>query len=371
MLKALHWKLFAVLLSAIFTLNSCSEKQDVNPSSPASTAIAQVKAVNGRLIFVDQKAFDQVQEELFQKTRHENGSQELDAWEKSLQFTSLRAAARREDAHLEELEIAEKSTPAHDLIDKFGFPDSYAVLINRDGEYQIGAKIYWYSQGFKYEVGSETELSAIKREPTLCKIRFKVESYIVKSSRLKGSFTPSGTTASLTSQSNNPYAYDKYTSNFNYQNDSGSPRRIIYATRVYTEYKGSSFISGKNTQIWYTSVSLLIKYEYYSFGRGKWYPLSNEPLNWKVSINFTGTDYIPYNQFNSYSSQLNTYLQGNFTNGLRSIELANQTLYADANYSLSSGSISWGLQIIGYVDCDPQYDFAHRYLVGDGSTVLW
>lgn len=371
MLKPFHLKFAAALLGAAFTLNSCSQKQEVSPSPQASVSKADVQVLNGRLVFADQPTFDRLQEALVQKSRLKTSEQELAAWEQGLHFVSLRTSAAKEVAHLEALETAGQPAPAHELLEAFGFPDTYAAVINPAGEYQVGTKIYWFHKGFKYEASSEAELAAIKQAPTQAKTKYEAGYRIINEGH------PTTKTAARTGQTNNPESYDKYVYNFNYQNDSGSRRRVIYATRVFSEYRGSGFNSQNvYTQYWYSSVSLLIKYEYYSFGRNRWYP-AGDSFNWSAMINkFTGNAYIPYDQNQSIGgnyAEFASYLQGNFTNGLKSIELGNVIMAADANQSISSGSVYWSFEIAGGIICSPQYDSAHEYSVGNITTtpVIW
>lgn len=371
MFKPFHLKFAAVLLGAAFTLNSCSQKQEVNPSSQAPVSKADVQVLNGRLVFADQLTFDRLQETLVQKSHLKTSEQELAAWEQGLHFTSLRTTAAKEVAHLEALETAGQPAPSYELLESFGFPDTYAAIINPAGEYQVGAKIYWFHKGFKYEASSEAELAAIKHEPTQAKTKYEASSRIVK----EGHPATQGT--ARTYQTDDPYAYDKYVSpDFNYRNDPGSRRRIIYATRVFSQNVGSSFNSQNvYTQYWKSTVSLLIKYEYYSFGRQKWYPAGGESFNWSAMINkFTGNSYIDYNQ-NPYPgyAEFASYLQGNFTNGLLSIELGNTTMAVDANQPTTSRNVYWSFEIAGGILCSPQYDSAHYYSVGDINTspVIW
>lgn len=140
--------------------------------------------------------------------------------------------------------------------------------------------------GFKYAVSSEAELAVIKHEPTLAKTKYEAGSRIINEGH------PTTKVKARTGRTNNPKAYDKYVYSFDYQNDSGSSSS--YATRVYSEYKGSGFNSQNvYTQYWYSSVSLLIKYECYSFSRGRWYPASDS-FNWSAAVKFNGNSYIPY-----------------------------------------------------------------------------
>ena len=182
--------------------------------------------------------------------------------------------------------------------------------------------------------------------------------------------------ANRTVENSNTYVYDKYTFLFNYQNGQGSPRRIIYATYVYAEDYGADY--GDVTHYWNTSISLFIKYEYYSFSYKKWYPLKNEPFNWRINYHFLGAPSIS-DQTQSFSpSRQDIYTQGNFTNGLTSIILGRQTItsYDHGNfYRHSPNDISWDFEITGGIYGCPQFDDPNgQFIVGNFDNpgpVIW
>lgn len=205
MKKAYSLKFSTLLIGFACALNSCSKEQDVQLASHNTTARADVQVINGCLVFRDQKVFEQVRKELQQKAFLKEGDRQLDAWEKNMHFTSLRSAATSERVHLEQLDLQGQSAPAHTLMDGFGFPDSYATLISPSGEYQIGTKIYWFHDGFKYEAGSRIELNFIKLNPSLAKHKAKAGSELIK-------HTAKYTSASLTQHGSGDL--DKYAFQF-------------------------------------------------------------------------------------------------------------------------------------------------------------
>ena len=336
---------------------------------------AAIRVANGRVVFAEQKAFEQARTDLEQKSHLREGGQATDAWEKQINFHSLRTAAAQEEKNLEQLQSEHKLSPAHDLMEDFGFPDYYAALINDAGEYQVGTKIYWFHEGFKYEANSEKELASIKKNTSLAKTKYKAGSQILRKTLLPGNGS-TGTTANRTVQSNNPYAYDKYTFLFDYQNDTGSKRRTILATSVYSEDYGTDY--GALTHYWYTTIYLFIKYEYYSLGSRKWYP-AGESFDWRVSYNFAGTPTIPDLYNSTPVSQQNLSTQGTFTNGQKTIQMGSQPMssqdYGDPQRH-SIYDITWDFEITGGIETGPHFTFPNgAYNIGqmlaNPGPVIW
>ena len=366
MKQTFQWKIAALLVGTSCTLTNCAKEQDAQPASQIATITDnQVKVVNDRLVFADQKAFEQLSEKLHQMSNYATNSQELATWEKSVRFTSLRAAAAKEEAQLEQLDTQGKPAVAHELMTKFGFPISYAAIISPLGEYQIGSKIYWFHDGFKYQADSEEELSTVKLNQASAKVKFQAGYRVVDNKNATESGKVSGTTANVTVQSLDPYANDKYVSStFGYRGDTGSPRRIIYATHVYVEDRGVS----NSRQTFYTELDLFIKYEYYSRGSGKWYP-ANESFTWSAYIDGS---YSPGVNRTSYTLDFmyptgpsGNSLQGTYSNGIQSISLAYAYLKT-APYVTGPTEVYWYFSLKGGIDSHPTNDnlSSSRYVVG-------
>ena len=184
-------------------------------------------------MFPNREAFERTRKELEQRSHRREA--EVNAWEEGLNFVSLRTAAISERFQLEKSQREHRLSPAYELMERFGFPEYYAVLISPAGEYQIENTIYWFHNGFKYAAASEEELNAIKHAPQLAKMKYAAGAQHITNQ------VAAGKTANRTYQTNYPYAYDKYTFQFQYQYDPKSLRRIIYATSVYSEDFGTDY----------------------------------------------------------------------------------------------------------------------------------
>ena len=328
-----------------------------------------MRLVNGRMAFANQSAFEQIRTELEQKSHLAKGEEVITAWEEQAKFFSLRTAAAQEEKHLEERERKHEPNPAHDLMENFGFPDYYAALLNSTGEYQVGDDIYWFHDGYKYKADSEAALTAIKKNPSSAKIKFRAGSHVLGKTAVSEK-EAGGVSANRTVQSNYPFAYDKYTFLFDYQHDVNSKRRSIYATSVYSEDYGTDYAA--LTHYWYTTIYLLIKYEYYSFGSQKWYP-AGEPFNWVASYNFKGIPSIPDQARATRENRQAIYTQGNFSNGQKTIQLGGQAMSSEDDGDPQRHSIydiTWDFEITGGLDSSPQYDDPNgRQYIGDTFNV--
>jgi hypothetical protein len=349
----------AILSTLLFS--SCSLKEEVQPAQevqPTAQKLATgIETVNNRLVFADQKTFEQARTILESIGTHATSDKELASWEQALHFTSLRAVAAVESSKLEQLEANGTPTPEYDLLDSFGFPSSYAAIISPAGEYQIGDKIYWFHKGFKYQANSEEELVRIKQNPEQATAKFQAGL----------SKNKVGTNANSRVASNNPDADDKYVWNFYITGESGSYRRSMYATRIYTEDQGYGFVNGVNSHFFRSSVLLVIKFEYYSYGKRKWYPVGQD-FTWQANVNFTGNAFYPGQPpfpiiYDSSVSQ-----SGSFSNGYFSLNLASTTTLTTPS-STSSGDIGWSYQITGSLNGYPTSDPVHNYYVN--NSPLW
>lgn len=347
-------------------LMSCSKQEDVQPIATSITAIpstnAQVKIVNGRVVFADLTALNQTQDALNKLGNSQASTQALADWEKNLGFASLRAAASSEDSHLEALETQGVPTPAHDLMYKFGFPLTYASLINPVGEYQVGGKIYWFHDGLKYQANSEEELAAIKKNPSAAKVKLSAGYKTIKNT--KG--LPTGET-NRTIAGDDPYADNKYNHEFTITGESGSRRRTIYDINVFTDDRGTDY--GGFYHFWYTSLNLQIKYEYYSYGKRKWYPV-NETFNWTTNVSFDATPSIPYQNTPAGTQRGSANYTNSFSNGIQVLTLASQDLTTSTvDPYLNKGQISWNFEIGGSIEGAPNRDSYNLYRVSSGT--LW
>jgi hypothetical protein len=359
----------AIGLPIALGLNGCSKKeQTIEPLTQRSINSPDVQLVNGRLSFTDERVFDQVRGALEHKLRLTPGSAELDSWEKSLHFTSLRSIAATQ---VSQLASQKTSTVEYDLMNSFGFPDFYASLINSSGEYQIGNKIYWFHDKFKYEAASESELAAIKQSPNSAKVKYSAGIKIIKSTILKlgKSYQPNTTIGSQNPQDDYKYHYEFYLNN-----DPGSYRRIMYNIRIYVEDRGND--PGNYAHYFYTNLSLLIKYEYFNNYYQAWYPANGQQLNWTTAIDFAGTALTPHPLSAPYSQTANSYKTFSFDNGVVGISLGDAYITASTSnpyQDYTTSDVTWNYDISGMITSRPNNDPNHPYTIGNmsGYSPLW
>lgn len=347
---------------------------EINPST-ASTTIDKslVKVVNGRMVFADQNALDQVREKLGKLSISVDGTKALADWEKSLNFASLRASANKEMFNLEALQTAGKPTYAFDLVNEFGFPDFLASIVNNDGEYQVGERIFWFHNKIKYQADSEAELLLIKQNPLSAKKQLYAGTSIIAPSRNIGNSTLKGqVTVNTVTQGIDPYAANGFVSYFNLYNDPNSRRRIIYDLHVSVQDDGISY----SRHYYSTVLYLQIKYEYYSFGRNAWYPAVGQNFNWQTDITMQCTPSVP-NQISitrltdgSLTSSGTLTSSGSYDNGIKVIPLSHYSLVSDvSSQGTSKSDVIWSISGSGNLNGYPADDPAHAFLVS--YNPLW
>lgn len=348
----------AATLLSIPILNSCSSKQEVQPVENEVVNAADIKVVNGRLVFADQKAFDKTRTALEEIGKKATSTPDLIDWERAQNFVSLRAVASSESAKLEQLESSGTPTPEYNMMVSFGFPTFYASIINPVGEYQIGNKIYWFHEGFKYQADSPEELVLIKQNPAQAKLKYQAGLY--------KSHAEGGTTNRVT-RGPDPYSDEKHVKYFYITGESGSYRRTMYSASVYNEDQGYGFVLGTYSHFIRTNLNLLIKYEYYSFGKRKWYPAEGQNFLWQANVNFTGNALYPgqpsFPQI--YNSSVNQ--AGSYSNGLTTLNMAVATVTTSS--STGTGEVGWNFEITGTLNGYPANDQINNYYVN--STPLW
>ena len=126
------------VLACLWVLNACTNTQkEVKPVNDAQAVEVVVK--NGALHFKNQDAFVKT------VTKLNEESADLDAWEKSLNFTN---SLRQVEGDVESLDI----------------PDPvFAAILNADGVYYIGKEIHKVTSKYEYVIkdGDEQKLAAI------------------------------------------------------------------------------------------------------------------------------------------------------------------------------------------------------------------
>lgn len=335
--------LYGLISASTAFFTSCSKELDttVYPNNQQEILINNgVKVQNGRVVFVDDATFIKIRQEFTNKTYPE-----LDKWEESLGFSSLR-----------KLDNEDKEFDEEGLMNEFHFPASYATIINRKGEYQVGNKIYWFHNGFKHEASSEEELNNIKENPSLSTKKFKAGATLVSKTVQQGS------TASRSDRAaSNTIGDRKFVRSFNWD---GRERRLTIETFIYNEaYSGQlpSQNAGCGACVgpyalggtYYTALVLSIYREYYN---RRWYR-GGEPLIISYNINYVG---FPSNTQSPYSPYEYIYTDWNlprstknFTEGyIYYTGSGNYTRDLDATYVLNTSfnpSHDWNYDVNGNI----------------------
>ncbi len=355
-------KLLFLIIGLASTIVSCSRKDVIQPTELATpVGASQVKVVDGRLVFADQKALDQVRSELRTLALNTPSGKTLDSWEQKLGFKSLRANAAEESVNLEAKQAENQATPAYDLVSKFGFPNFIASIINPSGEYQVGDKIYWFHNNVKYQASSESELASIKQNPSLATTKFSAGLSKVNPSKdyLKGTANPQSSTTpknpsvstnlvTVNSDGGNAQPYTSQT--FFLNGDTGSQRRTIYALRVYTEAEDGGY---------YTVLYLQLIYQYYANGHNAWYGAAGNSWSYDVNVQYTGnvvaksaidTGYGPAGYTTTTPTSGSLIANGSFSTGGLELQIgATHAPIGDSNPS-NTGVQDWNVSISGYIN---------------------
>jgi hypothetical protein len=357
-------KFFFLIIGLAGTVVSCSRKDAIQPTELVTPIDAsQVKVINGRLVFTDQKALDQVRSELRTLAVNAPSGKTLDAWEQNIGFKSLRADAAQESVNLEAKQVANQATPAYDLVSKFGFPNFIASIINPSGEYQVGDKIYWFHDNVKYQANSESELASIKQNPSLATTKFYAGLSEVNPNKdhLKGIANSQPSKSSIVSTNRvtignygGANGYNSYVSQTFYLNgDLGSQRHTVYGLRVYTEAAEGGY---------YTALYLQIIYQYYSNGRRAWYAAVGNSWSYDVNVQYTGyitalggveaptypPVIIPTRNIINNSGSLTT--SGTYDTGEINLQMGAAYINAAASDSRNTHLVSWDISVTGYIN---------------------
>lgn len=363
-----YFRAAVTALAMPLILSSCSKQNDAEPTEQI-TAKTDVSTLNGRLVFANQQSFDRVFNNLEEISTHDDSKKELALWESQHNFTSLRVAANDESAHLAELDTQGKVAQAYKILTRFSFPSFYAAIINPSGEYQIGDKIYWFHDGFRYQAASESELAAIKNNPSQAQNKFAAGSYTVNSgiSKVGKGGIDSNFITNTVVQGNDPEAYDRYNYEFRYPQDYNSRRRIIYATTVYVEDRGTN----SGLKHFYTNIRFQLKLEYFNNYYNKWYP-SHEGYAYTYGFDFSGStspaNGSPYT--NSGTKRMRLDRTAETGDGLYDITMAQDDMYASViNFNQDNSNVRWTFDMNGVVSSYAKNASSVVYRIGPGS--IW
>lgn len=149
LIKNFSLKIAVVALAIPLVLSNCTKKETADITVPNNLLSVKVLS-DGRMAFATTDAFNQTFNQIWSMT-----NPQIDKWEASIGFHSLRSAQKTDTS-----------------LARFDFPAQYAALISEKGEYQIGDRINWYHDGYRYVAHSEEELIAIKANPSLATEKF-------------------------------------------------------------------------------------------------------------------------------------------------------------------------------------------------------
>jgi hypothetical protein len=338
MKNTFNLKLALLALAIPAGLSSCSKKDTVDSLSITAPAQDVKVLANGRLAFADTKAFNQAL-----TTMSAMASPELDKWEKNLGFHSLRQSTAPESAK---------------LLNEFGFSGQYAALISEAGEYQIGDRISWFHDGFRYVANSEQELADIKANPTTATEKFSAG--LVK-------HTSKGQAAAREIRNSDNQEGDGRYNGQEVTIGPGSVRKLSFESILYCEDVSDRYTHAFAQRVWYTSISINEYYEYHSSRAGTWYRADDYPRTTSYNLNATatinGSGFYQYNSANpsnvynydayvTNSISLNQYAHGG-TNDFRT------TVISALIGSISRpGTMYWDYSIQGSYNTDMSAAYA-------------
>ncbi|QDK81878.1 hypothetical protein EXU85_26015 [Spirosoma sp. KCTC 42546] len=356
--------LAAILLVASQLAMSCEsiKPNDVQPTNSAVGASSQkYKVENGRIVFKDVSSFTEIRNGLVNKT-----PTELLQWGEKTGLESIGATY-----------LKGTDDNAIKMMDSFGFPIALAMIINLNGEYQIGNRIFWYSDGFRHEASSELELKSIKHDPAISKNKYSVGARIIEQRNVKDKSART-TYSRMESQDRD----NKYMQILTLV---GVPqrRRHIYSTKIFTE----SYVSGyPSTGKKFTALDfgIYLEYETKDFW-GNWV--------WRQSADYRRIDYDFYLNANcGVNGTINPTVAGLYRShtfptqhivaGLYTTQVYLTTLAAvDLYYENLGGSLSadddavlWNYSIDGSISQgNPGYttDLGQPATYTVSSSVLW
>lgn len=327
-----------ITLLIISFLTSC--KKETEQVSPTTSAKVAVK--NGRLAFKDTKTLLSVLDELKAMSIDEQAKK----WEEQYSYTSLRkfnltnsSEARLVDMHL---------------------PLSLRMVLNENGEYQVGNDIAWYNKGQVHFISNldETQLAKVKENPLLSEHKGTVTTKKVDD---ESAMTTMG---SISAQSGDQRDA-RYQHEWLMNGTSNDRRKTVYEIYVVTSQVGPSNSPYYGAYESHYDFYMKVKFEWYWRG---WNPNANE---WHVvQLNFSGSSQPNCNGGPTYFS----YNENVYTHGDVEKTLASGSLYSTGG--CSAGILNYSIN--GYISSDV-YDrnntsvrqTASGYSTGVGNYPLW
>jgi hypothetical protein len=251
---------FKLLLFTLIVFSSCKKSEE-------NTVITQPKTTvsiqNGRVKFSSTLELNSTLELLKNKS-----TKYLNNWEDQVGIKSLR-----------------RDTNMSEDLENFHFPELLLTIINHNGEYMVNDTIIWYNKGYKHYIPNkdENQLSKIKQNPALSKIKFPAGATLIPLNEVVKSNVPlNESKVKITSVTMTNGSIDaRYQKEF--YNDYGNLRKIIFELYHYTEQGPVGYNSYLYTRI---------KQEY----KGKnWAPAGETMEKWIKNLSFRHGYYSQFN----------------------------------------------------------------------------
>jgi hypothetical protein len=351
--------LFCLVLLVMFNLASCTKEIEAPSSiSPAIKSSSDIYVKSGRLYFKNFEVFAATREKLAKA----NNLEAIKRWEESLGFSSLRAKA-----------ASSTNNSASALVQSFHFPMFYTAMMNEDGEYQIGDDIVWFHEGYKYRANSESNLLAIKANPSLTQdktLAGATLNAIVKKKDLNSHVATrtqdSGDSPDARYQYNytSPYAIGMV--------------RFVYETYVYTERNCNGNVNPYGQPIcgngFYTVLYLNIKME---IGSGNnWYPSGlGRYVSYSLDL-YANVQHTPGCCASEPRTEINGHVEvpGYFhtTNDVQVVLGSGLCTISNSSFTgYTRAGVKWNYDIYGQITSFDEKDTSRFFYVADYTNSLW
>jgi hypothetical protein len=258
-------------------LFSCEKNDMATEDSPSGIQQKKgddLKVVNGRLVFKDDKVFARIYADLAKKS-----PEDLNKWAEQYDFVSLRTAIEKKQ---------ENDTYLNTMAASEFLPYSLLKIANANGEVQVGDKIYWFNGNKSYVVSNETELKNTKADPSGNKNVYESKMTRLDSKKLKNLSVVLPSNGGLDAR----YQYTfPYNSSFEFK----------YVHEVITIHV---YVGGQ----WHSQAILHIKFEYKNPSNCCWNQAGDTrdvSYNIAGSVYFINTQY--FNLSNTFSTNVSPY----------------------------------------------------------------
>jgi hypothetical protein len=347
MKKIISSNLIAAAIISVFIsgLSSC-KKEPFQKENPVQASLAEgIRTANGRLVFKDNEAFYKTMEVL-DKSNDETRVN----FEKKPGFISFRNAINN---------VAEDHAYSVAETELMNMPPAIQLMLNSNGEVQVGNDIIWYNNGTKYYVPETdaAQLEKIKQNPDMAAAA-KKSSYFLKFSKPKSNTGTSsgGIVPNWVYLSNSADA--RHQREFWQNSPAAGNRKYVHELGVYTDYYYvAPNTCGQATYSYYTGCYLYIKMEW----RGRRWKPAGETREINYNINCSGSTSVARGCGIVDNFGFNVNPVANTTsNGTYTI-----TMFTFSNLTVSNSGyypIGWSVNVEGTI---------YQHVVGDVTSNEW